>query len=87
MTIKTRISFKEYCKLLFGLTYKRPMESFYTEIAWKKIFKIDEVTKWFLVYQNNLSAILISKKDMSIEQSLEFKEILRTIQNVPKKLK
>src|SRR5689334_1668527 len=25
MTIKTRISFKEYCKLLFGLTYKRPM--------------------------------------------------------------
>src|SRR4051794_38440789 len=125
MTIKTKISFREYRNLLFGLTYKKPMmkvivcvgfamlvwisgyylhylpvprpeiyqyitltliavvqptviywtikknydssnhlrepleieltageikmkgQSFYTEIAWKKIFKIDEQTNWF----------------------------------------
>jgi len=25
MTLKTKITFKEYCKLLFGLTYKKPI--------------------------------------------------------------
>src|SRR4249920_1158434 len=141
MVIKTKVSFKEYRNLLFGLTYKKPVmkvivfvafsmviwilgyylhflpvpkpeiyqyitllliavvqpsviywtikrnydssnhlgeqleievtqseikiqgESFYTEVAWKKIFKVDEQTNWFLIYLNNLAAIIIPKKD------------------------
>jgi hypothetical protein len=161
MKIKSKISFKEYRKLLFGLTYKKPMmkvilcvafamlvwisgyylhflpvpkpaiyqyitlilitlvqpvviywtikrnydssnhlrelleieltqdeikiqgESFYTEIKWKKIFKIDEQTNWFLFYQNNLSAIIIPKKDFHGTQLEEFKRILSAIPKVP----
>src|SRR5881628_3816889 len=32
-------------------------DSFFTEIAWKKIFKVVEQEYWFLVYQNTWSAI------------------------------
>lgn len=165
MTIRTKIHFKEYLKLLFGLTYKKPVmriilcvalamllwildynlhflpvpkpeiyqyitltlttvvqpivifwtikrnydssnhlseeleieltqseikvrgESFYTEITWKKIFKIDEQENWFLIYQNNLSAIIIPKKDFRNGQVREFKKILTSISNVPVHLK
>jgi YcxB-like protein len=165
MTLKTKITFKEYCKLLFGLTYKKPImkvligvgvamfiwildyylhlipvpkpeiyqyitlslisvvqplvifwtikrnynssnhlgepleinvtekeinvrgESFYLEIAWNKIFKIEEVNRWFLIYQNNLSAILVSKKDITTEDMEKFKTILKAIPNVPVHLK
>ena len=161
MIIKTKISFKEYRNLLFGLTYKKPIlrlllsiafiillwilgyyfhflpvprpeiyqyitlvlitvvqpifiyitikrnydssnhlgelleievthkeikiqgESFYTEVAWKKLFKIDEQTNWFLIYQNTLSAIIIPKKDLSGHQVSEFKKIITSISNVP----
>jgi hypothetical protein len=165
MIIKTKISFKEYRNLLFGLTYKKPVmkiilcvavamivwivgyylhflpvpepeiyqyitlilitviqpiviywtikrnydssnhlreqleieltekeikiqgESFYTEMAWKKVFKIDEQTNWFLIYQNNLSAIIIPKKDFSGSQMDDFKRMLTAIENVPVHLK
>jgi len=62
-------------------------ESFYTEMAWSKIFKVDEVKNWFLVYQNNLSAILISKKDLDNKEAAELKKILSGITNVPMNLK
>ncbi|MDB5231348.1 MAG: hypothetical protein JWN76_2153 [Chitinophagaceae bacterium] len=62
-------------------------ESFYTEIAWKKIFKIDEQTHWFLIYQNTLSAIIIPKKSFHGHQVEEFKQILRAIPDVPVHLK
>jgi hypothetical protein len=39
-------------------------ESFYMEILWHKIFKIVETDNWFLIYQNNLSAIIIPKKNL-----------------------
>jgi hypothetical protein len=58
-------------------------ESFYTEITWKKIFKIDEKTNWFLIYQNNLSAIIIPKKDFRKPQLEEFKQIVKAITGVP----
>lgn len=58
-------------------------ESFYTEIKWKKIFKIDEKTNWFLIYQNNLSAIIIPKKDFRKPQLEEFKQIVKAITGVP----
>ncbi len=165
MIITTKISFKEYRNLLFGLTYKKPMMrvilcvdlvmiiwmvgyythflpvprpeiyqymtlalisfvqpmviywtikrnyessnhlqepleieltkseiqmqggSFYTKILWNKVFKIDELTHWFLIYQNNLSAIILSKKDFHGSQHDEFIEILHSIKNVPISLK
>ncbi len=62
-------------------------ESFYTEIKWEKIFKIDEQTNWFLIYQNNLSAIIIPKKEFGSNQLEEFKRILNAIPNVPIHLK
>lgn len=161
MTIKTKISLKQYYKLLFGLAYKKPIlkiivgvgcvmviwiagyyfhfipvpkpeiyqyitllliavvqpiaiyltikrnydssnhlgeqleinvtegeikitgESFYTELLWNKIFKVDESPNYFLIYQNNLSAIIIAKKDMTELEIQEFKNILKGICNVP----
>jgi hypothetical protein len=62
-------------------------ESFYTEIKWEKIFKIDEEPNWFLMYQNNLSAIIIPRKEFSSTQLAEFKTILSAIPNVPIHLK
>lgn len=57
-------------------------ESFYMEILWSKIYKIVEKKRWFLIYQNNLSAILIPKKELSPEQIKEIKEILKPVKTV-----
>ena len=58
-------------------------ESFYTKIAWVKIFKIQELKNWFLIYQNNLSAIILHKKDFHGNQEERFRKILSTVKNVP----
>lgn len=165
MIIKTKISFKAYCKLLFALTYKRTAlkiivgvgvamiiwilgyylhflpvpkpeiyqyitltliavvqpitiyllirrnynsndnlgeqleikvteneinirgTSFYTELLWKNIFKVDEVTNYFLIYKNSLSVIIIAKKDLSKLEIAALKKILTNIRNVPVQLK
>jgi hypothetical protein len=57
-------------------------ESFYMEILWSKIYKIVEKENWFLIYQNNLSAILIPKKDLSPEQIKQVQEILGSVRTV-----
>jgi hypothetical protein len=62
-------------------------DSFYTEIAWDKVFKIDEQVNWFLVYQNTLSAIIIPKKGFHNAELLKFRNILKTIKKVPVHLK
>jgi hypothetical protein len=62
-------------------------ESFYTEITWKKIFKIDEQKNWFLIYQNTLSAIIIPKKDFHGGELQEFKNIISAIPQAPVHLK
>lgn len=155
MTIKTKVTFKEYVKLLFGLTYQRPImrllvgvavlillwilfyylnlfnlpepviyqyvtlallvvaqpiviyttirtvyyssnqiseplemqilpeeikiqgESFYMDVKWEKMFKIVEKPKWFLIYQNSLSAIIIPKKALQESEIMDFKKILK----------
>jgi len=38
-----------------------------------------ELKKWFLVYQNNLSAIIIPKKSFLPNQVEEFKQLLTSI--------
>ena len=47
------------------------------------LFKIVEKRKWFLLYQNNLSAILIPKKDMTALDINNFKKILKGVKEVP----
>ena len=58
-------------------------ESYYMEIQWGKFFEIVERPKWFLLYQNSLSAIMISKKDMSSHEIDDFREILKNIKDIP----
>lgn len=62
-------------------------ESYYMEVKWEKLFEIIEKPNWFLLYQNNLSAIMIPKKDMSATDINNFRQILKNISdNVPVKL-
>lgn len=160
MKVKTRVSFKEYAKLLFKLTYSKPVmililsvaalmlswiitgglkilfipepsiyqyitllliavvqplvifrtiwnnyyssnllretleietdfmeihitgESFYMKLTWKNLYKVTELEQWFLLYQNNLSAIIIPKKSMSDKQVKQFKQLLSSIPNL-----
>ena len=62
-------------------------ESFYTEIRWEKMYKIVELNDWFLLYQNNLSAVIIPKKDFQYNEIVAFKQMLLTVQKVPVHLK
>jgi hypothetical protein len=57
-------------------------ESFYMEILWPKIYKIVEKKKWFLIYQNNLSAIIIPKKELSPEQVRQIQQILGSVETI-----
>jgi hypothetical protein len=67
---------------LAGEEIKIRGESFYMEILWSKIYKIAEKKKWFLIYQNNLSAILIPKKELSPEQIQQIQEILASVKTI-----
>jgi hypothetical protein len=62
-------------------------ESFYMEVYWDKMFKIVEQANWFLIYQNNLSAIIIPKKDFHNNEIELFKEILTAVKGIPVSLK
>lgn len=62
-------------------------DSFYMEILWDKLFKITEEQNWFLIYQNNLSAVIIPKKSFSSKEINNFKKILSTITAIPVTLK
>jgi len=57
--------------------------SFYTELASDKIFKVAEERDYLLIFQNTLSAIIISKKDLPKTDMEEVRKILRNIPNVP----
>jgi hypothetical protein len=61
--------------------------SFFTKIAWKNIFKVQEQTNWYLVYQNNLSAIIIPKTAFHKDQEEEFRNILEHLPKIPVHLK
>ncbi|MBK6643227.1 MAG: YcxB family protein [Bacteroidetes bacterium] len=56
-------------------------DSFYLEIKWHKIYKIVEKPRWFLLYQNSLSAILIPKNVMSTAEVANFRGILKKIED------
>ena len=61
-------------------------ESYYMEIEWEKLFKIVEKPNWFLMYQNNLSAIIIPKKDMDENDIVNFRRLLSGLKVVPVEL-
>lgn len=61
-------------------------ESYYMEIKWDKLFKIVEKQNWFLLYQNNLSAIIIPKKDMSETDINNLRTFLNNTIDVPLEL-
>ncbi|WP_322550212.1 YcxB family protein [Flavobacterium psychraquaticum] len=61
-------------------------ESYYMEIEWEKLFKIVEKPNWFLMYQNNLSAIIIPKKDMDEKDIDKFRKLLSGLKVVPVEL-
>ncbi len=56
------------------------------EIEWEKLFKIVEKPNWFLMYQNNLSAIIIPKKDMNSADIVDFRKLLSGLKVVPVEL-
>lgn len=165
MVIKVRVTFKDYLKLMFGLTYRKPImilllfvdlvmilwivgyffnllslpqptiyqfttlilisvvqpfviyitirrnyqssnhlgerleigitgseikihgQSFYMELKWDKIYKIIEHVNWYLIYQNNLSAIVIPKKAFHKDEEENFIKILMNTRKVPMHLK
>jgi hypothetical protein len=62
-------------------------KSFYTEFDWGKTFKIVELKKWFIIYESNLTAVIIPKKSFSKTQEEEFRKIVTSIKKVPVLLK
>jgi predicted amino acid-binding ACT domain protein len=53
-------------------------ESFYMEFLWCGVFKIVEKPDWFLIYQNNLSAIIIPKKHLQESEVNKLRQILKS---------
>ena len=61
-------------------------KSFYTELTWEKTFRVEELNNWFLIYQNNLSAVIVQKKFFTKGQLQEFKTLVGGIKKIPVKL-
>lgn len=56
---------------------KHSAESYISEIEWNVIHKIRELKSWFLFYHNNISFGFLPKKDLSEEQILELRTLIR----------
>ena len=70
---------KEQLKIEFTTTeIKMQGDSFYTVLDWAKIYKVQELKDWVLIYQNSLSAIIIPKKSLT-GKLREFKHLLHSI--------
>ena len=57
-------------------------DSFYMELTWRKTYKVVELKHWFLIYQNNLSAIIIPKKSFKVREVKELKVLLQSIKGI-----
>jgi len=66
---------------------KMKAEGFVLESLWSKMYKIVELKYWFVIYQNNLSAILIPKKSLNPDEMRDFKQILLSIKETNVELK
>jgi len=54
-------------------------ETFYMEILWSKVYRVDERTNWFMIYTNNLSAIIIPKNDLTEAKKTQVREIVKAV--------
>src|SRR6185503_4991845 len=69
---------KEQLKIEFTSSeIKMQGDSFYTELDWTKLYKVQELKDWVLIYQNNLSAIIIPKRSLT-GKLREFKQLLQS---------
>ena len=70
---------KEQLKIEFTATeIKIHGDSFYTVLDWAKIYKVQELNDWILIYQNSLSAIIIPKRSLT-GKLREFKHLLHSL--------
>src|SRR5436190_13973760 len=70
---------KEELKIEFTMTeIKIHGDSFYTVLDWGKIYKVQELKDWMLIYQNSLSAIIIPKRSLT-GKLREFKHLLHSV--------
>ncbi|MFZ7116802.1 MAG: YcxB family protein [Bacteroidota bacterium] len=67
--------------------FKIKGESFYLELIWDKVFKIVEHSQCFLIYQNNLSAVIILKKDLNPDEMIEIRNIFSQFSGIPVDIK
>lgn len=51
-------------------------QSFYMEIMWVQVYRFSELKRWFLIYQNNLSAIIIPKRSLTEEEITRLRSIM-----------
>ena len=54
-------------------------DSFFTELLWNKLYKVQETKNWYLLYQNNLSAILLCKDAFKEAGIDDFRVFLKQI--------
>jgi len=60
-------------------------DGFDTEIQWEKIYKLEELRKWFMVHTNKKAAYIIPKHAMTEEEVSELRNILKNVKTVSRK--
>ena len=62
-------------------------DSFRAEFSWDKIYRIEELSEWFLIYQNKRLVNPIPKHDLTIDQITYLKNLFSHFKNLKVKLK
>jgi len=62
-------------------------ESFKSEMTWDKLYKIQELKNWILIYTNKVVAHVIPKDSFDDIQLLKFREIVSNLKTVKIKIK
>lgn len=62
-------------------------DSFNSELKWNGTYKIEELKKWFLIYQSRQSVIAVPKKDLPPEQVEELRHLFKSLTGIKLKLK
>ncbi len=77
---ETEYEFTEEAMILSG-------NSFNSELKWNGTYKIEELKKWFLIYQSRQSVIPISKKDLTPGQIKELRHLFKSLNGIKVRLK
>ncbi|MBF9251753.1 YcxB family protein [Pontibacter sp. 172403-2] len=60
-------------------------ETFNSTTSWDKVYKVQELKGWFLIYQSKQVAHLVPKDTFSPEQIFRFREIMAAVPKLKKK--